>query len=537
MSTNVGTRYSLAWLQDQYDNHNNKQPLEDLVRAWHGIQNLPPTDPNSFFVLAGYHGEPFILREAVEALPEDDKYAYWGGYCAHGNVLFPLWHRAYLWRLEKALQSIVPGVTLPFWDQTDPYNQGIPRILTDAMFDHPTLGRIKNPLCSFTLPASLSDDYWADNKPAIDDTSPYYKPAGYQTMRYPYSGLVGNEADKESSAKHNQKYEDYQAAVSLLNQNVKDWINVAPQTPDGKGSGPGIRLQYMDCLDAPNYTVFSNTTSASAWNLTVPGQAVVALESPHNDVHLAAGGFDAPQIYAALRAGRVPGANGDMGENNTAAFDPMFFFHHCNVDRMFWVWQKLHESTNDLEIIPNYPGTSSSDSQGPTPGVAPGTPLSLDTPLNPFGKTGKDCINIEEQLGYTYGKGSLDGGGLQKSALAAKKGFSAKKLVVRGIDRAQFQGSFLVTVTASVPDASGEPRESLVGYHSVFSRWDVLSCANCRTHLEVVAHFPLREMSEDEVGRAAFNVAVHHRDEARPGSIKTRSTLSRDLKVTYEITD
>lgn len=30
------------------------------------------------------------------------------------------------------------------------------------------------------------------------------------------------------------------------------------------------------------------------------------------------------------------GSHGDMGENETAAFDPIFFFHHCNIDRMFW---------------------------------------------------------------------------------------------------------------------------------------------------------------------------------------------------------
>lgn len=33
--------------------------LEDLILAFKGVQELPPTDPNSFFVIAGYHGEPF----------------------------------------------------------------------------------------------------------------------------------------------------------------------------------------------------------------------------------------------------------------------------------------------------------------------------------------------------------------------------------------------------------------------------------------------------------------------------------------------
>ena len=64
-------------------------------------------------MIGGYHGEPFRGAGWGNA-------SYWGGYCNHGNVLFPTWHRAYLLRLEDALRSI-PGcedVTLPFWDET-----------------------------------------------------------------------------------------------------------------------------------------------------------------------------------------------------------------------------------------------------------------------------------------------------------------------------------------------------------------------------------------------------------------------------------
>ncbi len=71
-----------------------------------------------------------------------------------------------------------------------------------------------------------------------------------------------------------------------------------------------------------------------------------------------------------------------------------------------------------------------------------------------------------------------------------KPGFSAKRFTVRGIDRATFQGSFLLTAHATVIGEGGKPREYYLGYHSVFSRYSVSSCANCRTHLEVIAHFP-----------------------------------------------
>src|SRR3954465_14851261 len=104
-------RRSIDELQQAYE-RGEKKPLEDLIRAWKGIKEFPPDDPNSFFVIGGYHGEPF--RGAGWGTS-----AFWGGYCNHGNVLFPVWHRVYVKVLEEALRSI-PGcadVTMPFWDE------------------------------------------------------------------------------------------------------------------------------------------------------------------------------------------------------------------------------------------------------------------------------------------------------------------------------------------------------------------------------------------------------------------------------------
>ena len=42
-------RASLIDLQNAYTN-GTKKPLEDLMRAWKGIKELPPSDKRSFFV-------------------------------------------------------------------------------------------------------------------------------------------------------------------------------------------------------------------------------------------------------------------------------------------------------------------------------------------------------------------------------------------------------------------------------------------------------------------------------------------------------
>jgi tyrosinase len=96
-------RRPITALQDDYRS-GHKEPLEKLWRAWKGIQERDPDDSRSFFRLAGYHGQPFRGAGWGTSL-------YWGGYCNHGNVLFPTWHRAYLFKLEQALPSttVFPG--------------------------------------------------------------------------------------------------------------------------------------------------------------------------------------------------------------------------------------------------------------------------------------------------------------------------------------------------------------------------------------------------------------------------------------------
>ena len=51
----------VARLRDDYT-AGNKKPLEDLMRAWQTIKELPADDPRSLFTLGGYHGEPFRGR-------------------------------------------------------------------------------------------------------------------------------------------------------------------------------------------------------------------------------------------------------------------------------------------------------------------------------------------------------------------------------------------------------------------------------------------------------------------------------------------
>lgn len=505
-------RESVRSLQEKYDN-GNKKPLEDLMRAWKGIKELPPEDERSFFSLGGFHGEPFVGAGWGNS-------EYWGGWCNHGNVLFPTWHRVYVLKIEEALQSI-PGcedVMMPFWDETSKASieDGIPSALTDEFFELDG-EKIPNPLRSFVFPLNIYDNVQgAQNL--------YTKPKGYETVRYPLSGLVGTKVQQEATKKHNDKYDDYDENVALLNANVKRWLT-SHITVDGKKIETNTAQKFKDCLKAPNYTVFSNTTSAQEWNFNLEdgSKPVRPLESPHNDIHLSVGGFDVPEQGD---FSPISGANGDMGENNTAGLDPIFFFHHCNVDRMFWLWQQQNGHTEELEIIPQYPGTNSVDSQGPTPGTVPNSWLTMDTPLNPFLKsngepyTSKDCVNIETQLGFTYGTGSLEEApGFMAREEAVKP---SKMLRVSGINRAPIRGSFLVNAFANI---NGERHH--LGTEAILSRWNTKYCANCQTHLEVKAHFGLHEFEKDTLEKANYEVEISGRND-------DNQTKNRTMKLSKE---
>jgi tyrosinase len=89
------------------------------------------------------------------------------------------------------------------------------------------------------------------------------------------------------------------------------------------------------------------------------------LESqPHNVVHSAMGGL--------------------MGDPLTAAEDPIFWLHHANIDRLWWVWQQTH---------PGDPSTPRWTGQRFSFFDVGGAPVSL---------CDADVVNIVSQLDYTY---------------------------------------------------------------------------------------------------------------------------------------
>ena len=116
-----------------------------------------------------------------------------------------------------------------------------------------------------------------------------------------------------------------------MKANIIGWL-----TKDGKNAG-GVAQQLEHCLDTTKYNQFLNTTSADS--------ADVSVQLLHNDLHLAIGGFTQPKTNEDESVKQdaqgyiswddpIEGANGDMGANEVASYDPVFFLHHSSIDRM-----------------------------------------------------------------------------------------------------------------------------------------------------------------------------------------------------------
>lgn len=344
------------------------------------------------------------------------------------------------------------------------------------------------------------------------------------------SGLVGNDQSRAETKAHNARFTDPIENARTLNTNIANWlIGPYPITDDGAGTkkafNTSVFMRFQRCLQAPTYNIFSNTESQKYWiekkQQTDPDY-YDSLESPHNSIHLAVGGM---YVKGQYNADNILGANGDMGENDTAAMDPIFFLHHCFIDHCFWKWQQTHGQTQKLDLDlsdekdPGLKSVASPNSNNqPTANHLPDVLLTLDTPLDPFFKpdtksmTSKDVIDIENQLGYTYGPSSLDRlNDPQRPPSFAPIAPLAYVQKVHNLHRGSIAGSFVIELYAKNKDGEKE----LVGREAILSRWGLQGCKNCQEHLETEAFVPFFQ-GEDYGDISDLSVEVITR--AVPGS-------------------
>jgi hypothetical protein len=94
-----------------------------------------------------------------------------------------------------------------------------------------------------------------------------------------------------------------------------------------------IRRQLFNTLHAKTYEEFSS--QVVSLEKTYKPYGYVPLETPHNSIHDIIGGD-----------------GGNMSDISISAFDPIFWLHHCNMDRFFYNWLK-HMKIDDETFSKN----------------------------------------------------------------------------------------------------------------------------------------------------------------------------------------
>ncbi|CAG8476361.1 1811_t:CDS:2 [Cetraspora pellucida] len=465
-----------------------KKRRDLFLQGFAAVQSRDASDPTSFYAVAGIHGLPFVPYDQLpgEKEPNTDWKASdenrWGGYCHHGDILFPTWHRPYVLLLEMLIYQAardlvyvdkannypagpetdeykkeVENIRFPYWDWASPstLSSGVPSILFDeyVCIDNPKQknNNIRNPLRAYTLPVDLG------NLTLVGDVSnptqrPYkpdgittpYTPKGYATVRHPNSNYISN-----------------QDATSL---NVVTFCSSV------------FRPVLYQILLVDKWRQFSNHGDSQKEPADENYGHYSSIEVVHDAVHDALGGF-----------------GGHMSYPDIAGFDPIFFLHHSNVDRLIAIWQVCHP---DVWIVGNaYTEGTFTDELDKY--------IDENTELTPFRRTentywtSKSVRDIKK-LGYTYPE--LEGNPNPHDLLLKYKlnNIYSQKLnrqyhwkLTLSVKKNKIGAPFqirvfldLATANASTPITS----PNFAGLVSIFARGRETLCASCLHKFEAVVN-------------------------------------------------
>ncbi|EMD35087.1 hypothetical protein CERSUDRAFT_116584 [Gelatoporia subvermispora B] len=327
------------------------------IQALQRLMKLDFANDLSFSSIGGIHGMPYVQwgKSGASTQPPDTDF---GGYCTHGSVLFPTWHRPYVALFEQELykhaneiassyddewKAAAHNLRSPYWDWASvDSDKKIPKELTTPTIrimtkDGDELVEVKNPLSGY--------DFHSDDP---NKTFPDYLKSWGSTLRHPTS--------KDSNAGSN--------IGALQDEYAQDCEQ--------------IRIQMYYCLvTLKTWDTFSNHTTNRGSD-----DRASSLESVHDSVHVLIGGYD---------------PRGHMAVTETAGFDPIFWLHHTNVDRMLALWSALNPSV----------WVTGGDQPDGTWTISNDGPVNVLTDLTPFWDSASsywnsNAVRISESLRYTY---------------------------------------------------------------------------------------------------------------------------------------
>jgi tyrosinase len=242
---------------------------------------------------------------------------------AHTNPAFPAWHRKMLILYEEALSEVSgKNIALPYWDWTD-------QASTDATFSSQLMGGSGDPNEEYAvMDGPFRKDNWQVNLLTI---SPNY--IGLN----PHPWLVRNFA---ATLPNSDKYPGYPVRLPL-NADIMgcldiDIYDVAPWDCSGsRAENASFRFCLegflgMECGGAQAMHNIGHDWIAGFFEVSVDTVKMIPTES----INSYCGNTMRDTVPNNIRVGSMEPL--DVSPN-----DPAFFMHHCNVDRIWDVWQQI----------------------------------------------------------------------------------------------------------------------------------------------------------------------------------------------------
>ena len=285
----------------------------EFVDAIHALKRTrSPIDPSlSYYDQFVRFHQLSVLRARLEL----------GHGIAHENPAFPPWHRKLLLMFENAVQDVTRNshFALPYWDWADP--SSIPFVFNDDLMG-PEIG-------------DPSDNYAVDSGP-------------FRKGKY--------ELNLTASALFNTPVPPSTAPLDPLSMCPFPFLTRGEKFDQSDPQEPVLlptQGQVDALLEVDVYDTFPYDVTADIdWSFRnyLNGAADSAALNPiqqkarlHNLIHVWVGGTWTNTTYPGTFLDTATTTFvGSMTALDCSPNDPCFWLHHCNVDRLWAIWEDIH---------------------------------------------------------------------------------------------------------------------------------------------------------------------------------------------------